>query len=62
MKPRKIWANLGVENIERTQEFYLTLGFKQNGIPTKDLVSFLFGEEEFIIHFFEKEKLKSSRK
>jgi len=60
MKPTKIWANLGVENIERTRTFYETLGFKLNGSPTKDLVSFLFGGEDFIIHFFEKEKLKSS--
>jgi uncharacterized protein len=60
MKPIKIWANLGVENIERTQEFYLTLGFKLNGKPTKELVSFLFGDDDFVIHFFLKEKLKSS--
>lgn len=60
MRPTKIWANLGVENIERTQEFYLALGFKLNGNPTKDLVSFLFSDDEFVIHFFEKEKLKES--
>jgi uncharacterized protein len=60
MKPIKIWANFGVENIERTQEFYLTLGFKLNGKPTKELVSFLFGDDDFVIHFFLKEKLKSS--
>lgn len=60
MKPQKIWANLAVEDITRTQEFYLSLGFKLNGKPAKDLVSFLFSEDEFIIHFFEKEKLKSS--
>ena len=60
MIPKKIWANLGVENVERTQEFYLALGIKQNGMPTNDLVSFLFGEDEFVIHFFEKEKLKTS--
>ena len=60
MKPGKIWANFGVENIERTREFYQKLGFKLNGNPTKDLVSFLFGDEDFIIHFFEKERLKIS--
>ena len=59
MKPTKIWANLGVENLKKTQEFYQTLGFKLNGNPTEDLVSFLFGDDEFIIHFFEREKLKS---
>lgn len=60
MIPKKIWANLGVEDIGRTQEFYLALGFKQNGRPTEDLVSFLFGEDDFVIHFFEKKKLKTS--
>ena len=60
MTPKKIWANLGVENIDRTQEFYQKLGFRLNGNPSKDIVSFLFGYEEFVIHFFEKEKLKKS--
>ncbi|MDR7130583.1 putative lactoylglutathione lyase [Algoriphagus sp. 4150] len=60
MTPKQIWANLGVENIERTKEFYLALGFKLNGHPTKELVSFFFGADEFVIHFFEKEKLKTS--
>ncbi len=60
MKPKNIWANLGVENIKRTQEFYSSLGFQINGNPTEDLVSFLFGDNDFVIHFFEKEKLKSS--
>tara|TARA_R100001369_G_C3312083_1_gene167497 strand:+ start:1487 stop:1903 length:417 start_codon:yes stop_codon:yes gene_type:complete len=60
MKPKKIWANLGVENIERTQTFYLALGFKLNGKPNKELVSFLFSDDDFVIHFFEKEKLKTS--
>ncbi|NDV16029.1 glyoxalase/bleomycin resistance/extradiol dioxygenase family protein [Muricauda sp. TY007] len=60
MTPKQIWANLGVENVERTQKFYLALGFKQNGTPSKDLVSFLFGDDEFVIHFFKKEKLKTS--
>lgn len=60
MKPKKIWANLGVEDIRRTQEFYQRLGFKLNGNPSKDLVSFLFSDDEFVIHFFEKEKLKTS--
>lgn len=58
MKPKKIWANLGVEDIGRTQEFYETLGFSLNGKPTGDIVSFFFSEEDFIIHFFEKKKLQ----
>lgn len=60
MQPKKIWANLGVKDIDRTRKFYLKLGFKLNGNPTKDLVSFLFGEDNFVIHFFEKERLKAS--
>lgn len=60
MNPKRIWANVGVENIARTQDFYQALGFKLNGNPVNDLVSFLFGDDEFVIHFFEKEKLKTS--
>ncbi|MEG9328473.1 VOC family protein [Salinimicrobium catena] len=60
MKPGKIWANFGVQDVQRTKEFYQKLGFKLNGKPTEDLVSFFFGEENFIIHFFEEERLKSS--
>lgn len=60
MKPKKIWANLGVDNVQRTKEFYSKLGFKPNGKPTNELVSFLVGDDDFIIHFFEKERLKSS--
>ncbi|MDO6675463.1 glyoxalase/bleomycin resistance/extradiol dioxygenase family protein [Tenacibaculum sp. 1_MG-2023] len=56
----KIWANLGVEDIERTQKFYKRLGFILNGTSTNEIVSFLFGEDEFVIHFFKKEKLKES--
>lgn len=60
MKPRKIWANLAVENIERTQQFYQALGFELNGSPANNLVSFFFSDDKFIIHFFEKEQLKES--
>ncbi|WP_186755086.1 VOC family protein [Echinicola salinicaeni] len=60
MKLKQIWANLAVEDIEKTKAFYLKLGFKLNGTPSMELVSFLFGEEEFVIHFFEKDALKRS--
>lgn len=59
MTPKKIWANLAVSNLERTTKFYTTLGFKANGTPNKDLTSFLFGEDNFIIHFFLKDVLKA---
>ncbi|WP_417444170.1 VOC family protein [Joostella sp.] len=60
MLTKKIWANLGVENIVRTKTFYQSLGFELNGNPSDDLVSFFFGADNFVIHFFKKEKLESS--
>jgi predicted lactoylglutathione lyase len=57
MKTNKIWANLGVEDLQRTTKFYSELGFKPNGTNT-ELTSFIFGEDDFIIHFFIKERFK----
>jgi predicted lactoylglutathione lyase len=64
MNPKKIWANFAVSDLERTTKFYTALGFKPNGIhsSTKELTSFLFGEDDFVIHFFLKEILKTSIK
>jgi len=63
MKPKKIWANLAVANLERTQKFYEVLGFKPNNPhSSNDLVSFFFGENDFIIHFFLKNILESNVK
>jgi predicted lactoylglutathione lyase len=63
MKPKMIWANLPVANLERTQKFYTELGFKPNGPQSsKELVSFFAGENEFIIHFFLKELLEANVK
>jgi predicted lactoylglutathione lyase len=59
MTPKMIWANLAVSNLERTTKFYTTLGFKANGTPNKELTSFLFGKDNFIIHFFLKDVLKA---
>ena len=59
MHPKKIWANFAVSDLERTHNFYTQLGFKFNG-KSKDLVSFKFGDDEFIIHFFLKEVLESN--
>ena len=61
MKTRKIWANLGVEDLGRTGRFYTELGFRSNG-ASDELTSFFFGEEDFIIHFFRKEVLKDGMK
>ena len=56
MKSNMIWANFGVKDLERTTQFYTSLGFKSNG-KSDDLTSFFFGENNFIIHFFKKEIL-----
>ncbi|SHE57057.1 VOC family protein [Pedobacter caeni] len=58
----KIWANLGAKNLDRTEEFYTKLGFKRNGQKNDELVSFLFGEDDFIIHFFKEDSLKKGMK
>lgn len=59
MKTKKIWANLTVADLDRTTKFYTALGFKSNG-ASKELTSFLVGEDNFIIHFFLKDVLKSN--
>ena len=61
MNPKKIWANFGVQDLERTTIFYKQLGFKHNG-ASDQLTSFFFGEEKFIIHFFLKEILEPGMK
>jgi len=61
MGPKKIWANLAVSNLERTTQFYTALGFKPNNAgASKELTSFLVGENDFIIHFFLKEVLQAN--
>lgn len=62
MRPTKIWANLGVKDVIATRKFYSTLGFKPNeGFDkTDELTSFLIGNDDFIVHFFEKESLKKA--
>ena len=58
MQTKKIWANLGVEDLERTTKFYTELGFKPNG-ASEELTSFLVGDNDFVVHFFLKDILKS---
>lgn len=55
MKPKKIWANLSVTDLARTTRFYQALGFKPF-CDSEELTSFCFGDEDFIIHFFKKER------
>ena len=54
MKAKKIWGNFSVKDAKRTNQFYTQLGFTPNK-PNNDpkLASFLFGDDDFVIHFFE---------
>ena len=61
MKPKKIWSNLAVSDLDRTTKFYTELGFKSNG-NSKELTSFFVGEDDFVINFFLKDILKTSIK
>lgn len=63
MKPKMIWANLAVANLERTQKFYEAIGCTPNNPHTSnELVSFFFGENNFVIHFFLKNILETNVK
>ena len=64
MRPTKIWANLGVKDVEATREFYTSLGFKSNEGPNKakELCSFVIGNDDFVVHFFDSEFLKDGMK
>ncbi|MDQ6530667.1 VOC family protein [Flavobacterium sp. LHD-85] len=62
MKTKMIWANLVSHDIHKTIQFYAALGFKQNGQETKELVSFVFGENDFVINFFAPKRLENAIK
>ena len=56
MNTKKIWGNFSVKDAKRTNQFYTKLGFtpnKLNNVPK--LASFLFGDDDFVIHFFEQD-------
>ena len=59
MNPKKIWANYGVADLDRTTKFYTELGFKSNG-ASNELTSFMVGDDDFVIHFFLKDILQSN--
>jgi len=61
MNPKKIWANLTVSDLDRTTKFYTELGFKSNG-RSKELTSFFFGDDRFVIHFFLRGILETNTK
>ena len=47
----QIWANLGVQNVERTKAFYTQLGIQKNaGHESDELASFIFGDEGFVMY------------
>lgn len=50
----RVWANLPVKDVARTRTFYTSLGFRPAvGYDNGDqLASFLFGDEQFMVHFF----------
>ncbi|QNR86978.1 VOC family protein [Pedobacter riviphilus] len=59
----KIWANLGVKKVEKSSAFYTKLGFEKNaGLESDELASFLFGADNFVIHFFKEDSLKKGMK
>jgi len=61
MQFKQIWANLPVEDTKRTEKFYTDLGFKRNtGETTPEITSFLFSDNNFVIHFFRRDKLELS--
>jgi predicted lactoylglutathione lyase len=63
MKPKMIWANLAVADLERTQKFYTELGFRPNNPHTSnELVIFFMAGNEFIIHFFLKNVIENNLK
>ncbi|MCH8495577.1 MAG: VOC family protein [Balneolales bacterium] len=50
---RQVWANIPVNELERTRDFYTDLGFKINGERNNEqLVSFFVGKDDFVVHFF----------
>jgi predicted lactoylglutathione lyase len=61
MNPKMIWSNLAVSDLDRTTKFYTELGFEPNG-RSNELTSFLIGKNDFVMHFFLKDILKTSIK
>ena len=54
MKTKKIWGNFSVKDARRSNQFYTQLGFTPNKLNNDPkLASFLFGDDDFVIHFFE---------
>ncbi|MET0461666.1 MAG: VOC family protein [Chitinophagaceae bacterium] len=61
MHTKLIWANLMVDDLERTRRFYTALGFKQNGeYSGGDLLSFQIGRNDFVINFCARKRFEEN--
>ncbi|MFH5831976.1 VOC family protein [Halalkalibaculum sp. DA384] len=61
IQDREVWANLPVEDVEQTREFYRELGFKPNeGRNGEHLASFLVVDSDFIVHFFQRDMFEQA--
>jgi predicted lactoylglutathione lyase len=61
MQTSMIWGNLAVGDLQRTKSFYEQLGFQSNGYDeVENLVSFKFGDNQFVINFFKSDRIASS--
>ncbi len=63
MRTKQIWANLATTDLARTTKFYTELGFRANesdSSQAQELISFSFGENNFIINFFLKDILRNN--
>lgn len=57
------WFNIPVEDVDKTRQFYKALGFKLNGRrQSAELVSFLVGANEMVVHFFRRKVFEQSTK
>lgn len=55
MNAKMVWGNFSVKDAKRTHEFYSQLGFRPNNTNNyPKLASFLFGDNNLVIHFFER--------
>lgn len=56
------WFNLHIKDLGKTKKFYQAIGFKLNGRPNEQLVSFLVGANEMVVHFFQQKVFEQSTK
>ncbi len=54
---KQIWGNLATCNLDTCIAFYTNMGFTLKG-QTKEMASFIFGENNFVINFVHAERLR----